>query len=368
MPRIDKITAYPVAVPLRTPMKLASEVITAAENLVVHVVDSDGIEGWGEAASAPTMTGELLPGMVAAVQRFIAPALLGQPADDLDGLGRILRKSIRANSGAKAAVDIALHDLVGKRREMSVSALLGEVRHESVPVIRMISPAGPGTLSERASEAAGAGYTHFKLKVGAGVAQDADNVAKLRDVIGMDRHLSADANMGWTAEEALEFLDRVAGFDLAYLEQPVADDDVTSMAAISARTPVPLCIDEALHGPQDIVAHAQARAAVGAGIKLIKLAGYAGAAEAERLAREAGWNTTYASKIAETSIGAAATLHAAARAVTVDWGVSITTQYLEGDIAGEPVAIREGVAAIPSGSGLGVSVDSGQLDRYRLDI
>lgn len=366
MSRLVRITAHPIGVPLRTPMKLASESIKVAENLIVHIVDSDGVEGWGEAASAPTMTGETLPSMVAAVERFISPVLLGQPVNDLDALGKILRRSIRANPGAKAAVDIALHDLIAKRRGAPIHMLLGEPLHQQIAAIRMISPAGPGALAERVSEAAEAGYSHFKLKVGTGVRDDATNVAVVRDIIGAAGHLSTDANMGWTVEEARDFLERVADFDLAYLEQPVPDDDVAGMAEIATTSSVPLCIDEALHSPADIISHARAKAAAGVGVKLIKLGGYAGTVEVERLAREAGWNTTYASKIAETSIGAAAILHAAALATTVDWGVSITTQYLDGDIATEPITIKNGTAAVPVGPGLGVTVDRELLDHYRL--
>jgi muconate cycloisomerase len=305
--------------------------------------------------------------MVAAVERFISPALLGQPVNDLEALGRILRRSIRANSGAKAAVDIALHDLIAKRKGVPVHMLFGKPLHQHVPAIRMISPAGPSTLAERIGEAAEAGYSHFKLKVGTGVRDDAANVAVMRDVAGAAGHLSADANMGWTVEEARDFLERIADFNLAYLEQPVLDDDVAGMAEIAATSQVPLCIDEALHSPADIIAHAHVNAAAGVGVKLIKLGGYAATFEVERLAREAGWNTTYASKIAETSIGAAAILHAAALATTVDWGVSITTQYLDGDVATEPVTVGNGTAAVPVGSGLGITVDRELLDRYRLN-
>ncbi|MCG8652871.1 MAG: hypothetical protein MI861_23730, partial [Pirellulales bacterium] len=131
MPHISSITAIPIAVPLRKPMKLASETITSAENLLVRVTESDGAEGWGEAASAPTMTGELLPGMVAAVERAIAPALIGLPSDDLGPANKALNGSIYGNPGAKAAVDIALHDLVGKRNACPVHELLGTATHRA---------------------------------------------------------------------------------------------------------------------------------------------------------------------------------------------------------------------------------------------
>ena len=340
MPHITSITAIPVAIPLRTPMKLASEMITSAENLVVQVVDSDGAEGWGEAASAPTMTGELLPGMVAAVERSIAPALIGRPSDDLGPANKALHGSIYANPGAKAAVDIALHDLVGKRKTRPVHALLGAAAHRAFPAIRMIGPGKRESFVRDIEQARAAGFSHYKLKVGAKVRDDVDNANLLRRTIGPQCHLSADANMGWGVTDAIEFLDCVTELDVAYLEQPVAEDDLEGMTSGAAR---------------------------GAGIKLIKLAGYSGAAEAERLCRAYEWNSTYASKIAETSVGAAAVLHAAALAETVDWGVSITNQYLADDLVQQPIQITKGVAKLPRADGLGVSIDMQKLNHYRLD-
>ncbi len=367
MPHITSITAIPVAIPLRTPMKLASEMITSAENLVVQVVDSDGVEGWGEAASAPTMTGELLPGMVAAVERSIAPALIGRPSDDLRPANKALHGSIYANPGAKAAVDIALHDLVGKRKTRPVHTLLGAAVHRAFPAIRMIGPGKPESFVRDIEQALAAGFSHYKLKVGAKVRDDVDNANLLRRTIGPQCHLSADANMGWGVTDAIEFLDCVNELDVTYLEQPVAEDDLEGMTSISQKSAVPLCIDEALHSPLSIVRHADAGAARGAGIKLIKLAGYSGAAEAERLCRAYGWNSTYASKIAETSVGAAAVLHAAALAETVDWGVSITNQYLADDLVQQSIQINKGVVKLPRADGLGVSIDTQKLNHYRLD-
>jgi L-alanine-DL-glutamate epimerase-like enolase superfamily enzyme len=81
--RLVAVEAGPLHLPLRHPMRLASETVAVAETLLVRVVDDTGREGWGEASSAPTMTGDLLPGMVAAVERFLAPALLAAVVPDV---------------------------------------------------------------------------------------------------------------------------------------------------------------------------------------------------------------------------------------------------------------------------------------------
>src|SRR5258708_23307080 len=111
MATIIRVEPFGIGLPLRKPMRLASETIVVAENLFVRVTSSDGLVGWGEAASAPTMTGELLERMVATVRRFVGPALLSAPLDDLAALEERTARSIRANSGRKSAVVIARHDL-----------------------------------------------------------------------------------------------------------------------------------------------------------------------------------------------------------------------------------------------------------------
>jgi len=365
--QIEKITAIPVSIPLREPIKLASETITHAENLVVRIIDSEGIEGWGEAASAPTMTGELLVGMVAAVQRFIGPALNGEPLNDILALQLKIDRSIRANSAAKAAVDIALYDLVGKRNGCPVHQLLGGGRHQVVPVILMLSGHETEELAGALLKAKGNGWSHFKLKVGSEPTSDGALLEHLRKVAGPDVHLAADANMAWDVAAATKFINSTKDIGLAYLEQPLSDDDVEGMARIAANASCPICIDEAVHSVEDITIHNRLNAAKGAGLKLIKLGGYREIARAEQTARKFGWNTTYASKIAETSIGAAAVLHAAALADTVDWGVSLTAQYLTDDLTLESINVSSGRAHVPNAPGLGICINQDKLDRYRID-
>jgi hypothetical protein len=142
---------------------------------------------------------------------------------------------------------------------------------------------------------------------------------------------------------------------LDYLEQPVADDDLPGMAMVAAALPCPVCFDEGLHGPRDIEAHAAARAAQGVGLKAIKLGGLQATLAADALARRLGMRTTWACKIAESSIGAASVLHAAAVLPEVEWGVSVTHRYLAEDVVAEPVAVLAGDATLPAGPGLGLA-------------
>src|SRR5215469_13416740 len=126
---VDKLTIKaiePIAVslPMKKPVQMAGETVARADNVFVRVQADDGVVGWGEAASAPTMTGETVAGMMAAI-KLMAPKLVGCAADDFAAASVVMDARLYGNQGAKAAIEMALHDLVGHARNLPVCALLG---------------------------------------------------------------------------------------------------------------------------------------------------------------------------------------------------------------------------------------------------
>ena len=362
--RLVAVEAWPLALPLLHPMRLASETIRVAETLLVRAVDSDGREGWGEASIAPTMTGELLPGMVSAVRRFLAPALLAAPVT-LAMLTHRLDRAIRGNTGAKAAAEVAVLDLLARRAGLPLSALLGQALRDEVPAIRMVGEADPEATLAGVQAARDAGFSHVKLKLGMAATPEADValVQRARALLGPAAHLSGDVNMAWSLDAARRFLHTLRPGTLAYLEQPVADDDLDGMAEL-ATMGCPLCLDEGLHDAGEIDRYAARQAVAGFGLKAIKLGGLLPTLAADRRARAHGLQTTLACKIAETSVGAAATLHLAAVVADVSWGVSVTHPYLAEDVTAAPLPVVRGMAAVPPGPGHGVVPDATRLARF----
>ena len=133
--RIKAIEPIAVSLPMKKPVKMAGETVTRADNILVRIETDDGAVGWGEAASAPTMTGETVASMMAAVAHM-APGLLKRPADDIAGAAAAMDAQMYGNSGAKAAIEIALHDLVGRAKGLPLHALLGGKRREPHSVAR----------------------------------------------------------------------------------------------------------------------------------------------------------------------------------------------------------------------------------------
>jgi len=350
--KIRRLEAIAVRLPLRRPVRMASEVVSAAENVLVRLETAEGLVGWGEAASAPTMTGETVASMVREIEA-VAPRL-----SDTEDAHAILRGT---PPGAAAAIDIALHDATGKAVGKPVHALLGSERRASMPLMWTLA----GDIAE-ARERFAAGYRVFKIKIGIGdPAVDATRTAAIcAELRGADM-ICADANQGWTRAQAIDYVRAVQGLGLAFVEQPVMARDVDGMAVVAQASAVPVAFDEGVHDAEGIRRHHAARCA-GGSLKAIKLGGLRGLTAAAELCQSLGLKVNLACKIAESGIAAAALLHAAAVVPALQWAVSLTSHNLEEDLIAEPLAIANGRASVPRGAGLGVEVRERQIERYRI--
>lgn len=363
--RIRRVDAIPIAVPLAKPMLMAAERITKADNLIVRLEADNGLVGWGEATVAPTMTGDTLPGMVAAVRQHMAPLLIGADALDRAELARRCRHSIEHNGGAKAAVEIALLDLVGKQLSVPCVELIGgALRHWVENMWLLGNPDIAADIAEAKRKVA-EGYGYFKLKVGVKPVQEEIEAAlAMRAQLGPDVKLCADANTGWNARQARAYLRGVEGAGLLFLEQPLPNDQIQAMGALNRLGILPICGDECLSGADEILSLGQAGIIGGANLKLIKAGGVTPLLAASALCKQLGLSVTLAGKVSGTSVSAAATLAAACAAPALDWGVNLTHVYLAEDIVLDPVRIENRRVNMRTGPGLGVEVDEDAVRRF----
>ena len=363
---IRRVDAIPVALPLKSPMKMSGITVATAENVLVRIEAADGRVGWGEAASAPTMTGDTLGGLVAAVRDHLAPMLIGQDAFDRPALVLALRRALMGNTGAHSAVEMALLDLTGRAgNKRLVDAVVPKPLRTTVKPMWLLGNATPeqDIVEARAKEREG--FHFFKLKIG--VKPLADEIAAahaVREALGKRMPLCADANGGLTLASAKRYVERTRAARLAFIEQPLPHDDLAGLKAL-AKLRTPIGVDESIHSLADVTANARAGAA-GVSLKLIKLGGFTTAYEAAKLCRRLRLKINVAAKIAESSIASAAAVHLACAVPNVDWGVSLTHFYLAEDIVRQPLAIRDGAVALPAGPGLGVEVDEAAVERYRV--
>ncbi len=363
--KIRRIEAIAVSLPMTKPMKMAGVEIGSADNVLVRVELDGGETGWGEAASAPLMTGETVESMVAAI-RHMAPALNGAAVHDIGLVSALMDRNLYANQAAKSALEMALHDALGKTSGRPVYALLGGKRRDRVPVLWLVGTGSAETDVEEARRKRAAGCVAYKIKVGVGEPrEDAERTRRICEALGTGCLISADANQGWTAEQAIAYVHAVEDTTLDFLEQPIPAGDLAGMARVAAASRIPIGIDEGLHCIADLARHHQAGAARGGSLKTIKLGGLRGVQQAAELCLSLGMKVNLACKVAESGIGAAAMLHLAAAVPAVDWGVSVTNQYLADDVLRTPLAIADGYADVPTGPGLGIEVDEARVRRYQ---
>jgi muconate cycloisomerase len=362
---IKSIAPIAIRLPMIKPVIMAGEEVRQADNVLVRIETDTGLIGWGEAASAPTMTGETIESMVAAMHHMTS-SLIGRDATDIAGALTTMDGRMYGNHGAKAAIEIALHDLLGKAMNQPVHALLGTQIRNRIAIMGVIGGGDyDGDLKDAAKKKA-EGFTTFKIKVGIDTPdKDAARTRDICGILGADSLISADANQGFSTDEGVAFMHAVAGSGLDFFEQPVSADDLGGMAAVAAAGDIAIGADEGIHSLHDIQSHHDRKAARGVSLKAIKLGGILGVVNAGRLCGKLGMSVNVSCKTGESSIACAAALHIAAVIPDISWGLTLTNGALGQDITATPIRIERGFAETLDRPGLGVEVDEDRVQRHR---
>jgi L-alanine-DL-glutamate epimerase-like enolase superfamily enzyme len=366
--KIKRIEPIAVSLPMKKPVFMAGVEIRQADNVLIRLEADNGVVGWGEAASAPTMTGETVESMMAAAA-YLAPALIGRPADDIAGALAAMAGRMYGNSAAKAAIEMALHDLVGRATNRPAHALLGGKRRSRIALLGVISNGELAADLRDAGNKKAAGFRAFKIKVGIDTPLiDGERTRRVCELLGPDLLISSDANQGWSAEEAVQYARTVAGSGLTFFEQPVLADDIAGMAAIAAAADCAIGADESIHGLEDIRRHHERKAARGVSLKTIKLGGMRGVMAAGLLCDQLGMAVNVSCKTGESSLAGAAGVHLAAALPQITWGLTLSHEGLADDVTARPIRVEHGHVEVSDRPGLGIDVDEDRVRRYRRDI
>ncbi|MFG2045395.1 mandelate racemase/muconate lactonizing enzyme family protein [Dactylosporangium sp. NPDC048998] len=314
---IAEVRAHAVSVPLHTPFVTALRTATTVESLLVEVVDADGHSGFGEAPQVWKVTGDSVAGARACVEQILGPLLAGRDADDVAGGARAVHAAVAGNTAARAAVDVALHDLAARRLGVPLVRLLGGTRLR-VPTDVTLPAGDADTLGAAARDRVCEGFRVLKVKVGkAGdgerdaAAADVRRVGRIRAEVGPDVRIRLDANQGWTPREAVRAIRGMqdAGLDVELVEQPVPRHDLDGLAWVSDRVDVPILADEAVFGIRELVEVIRRRAADMVNVKLAKCGGIGPARTLLDLAAAHDVGTMVGSMMeTQVGVGAAASL------------------------------------------------------------
>jgi len=316
--KIQAVRCHRLTAPLHTPFVTALRRTAQLETTVVEVVDGDGVCGYGEAPQVWRVTGESLAGAEACLSDPLAEVVVGRTVtdpDDLAVLGPELEDAVVGNFGAKAAMDVALHDLAARQVGVPLPRLLGAETPGpwQVPTDVTVSAGEADALAATATARLRDGFTVLKLKVGTDAAHDVARVAAVR-AAAPDARIRVDANQGWTPEEAIAVIQAMedAGLDVEFVEQPVSRYDLDGLARVTEAVATPVMADESVFGPRDLTAVIDRRAADLVNIKLAKCGGLGVARDLLVRTRDAGMGTIVGSMMeGPIGVGAAASLVAA---------------------------------------------------------
>jgi len=355
---------YPLEIPMTRPIKMSGETVTHAQTVLLRLTDEAGRAGWGEAGAAPLMTGETI-GSLYASTCYLVERLIGAAVESPVAITPLLEKILYGNSSAKAVVETALMDLLAQRAGVPLYQLLNPEAKSPVR-LEMLHMLASGNLEGELEEARtlrAQGYRHWKIKVGVGaVDYDVKRITAIVPQLKGDV-VSADANMALSFAAGDAIADAGAAAGLSFLEQPFHTGTIAAMAKLHARTHLPLCADESIQSIEDIALHADAHAAQGVSLKLIKLGGVGPAVEAGRLALSRGMKLNLACKVAETTISAAATSHVGFALGDIAWGYSMSNRYLQADICEQAFLPIEGAVSTAQVQrpGLGYAPEAARL-------
>ncbi|MGZ3309491.1 MAG: mandelate racemase/muconate lactonizing enzyme family protein [Xanthobacteraceae bacterium] len=367
--KIKRVEPIAVSFPMKKPVFMAGVEIRQADNILVRVEADNAVVGWGEAASAPTMTGETVESMMAAVA-YLAAAVEERPAEDIAGTVTAMATRMYANQAAKAAIEMALHDLVGRATGRPAHALLGGKQRSRMAILGVISTGELASDLREAERKKADGYSAFKIKVGIDKPLiDGERTRRVCEILGREALISSDANQGWSADEAVQYVRAVADAGLDFFEQPVHADDIDGMAAVAAAAAdIAIGADESIHSLADIRRHHERGAARGVSLKTIKLGGMRAVMEAGRLCDRLGLNVNVSAKTGESSIACAAATHIAAALPQIAWGLTLSNEGLSDDATARPIRIERGHVEVSDRPGLGIDVDEDRVRRYRRDV
>jgi L-alanine-DL-glutamate epimerase-like enolase superfamily enzyme len=360
--RVSRVEAFPVSYPVTSYFKFFTR--PERQAVFVKITCDDGSTGWGQSVPLPTWSYETLESVTTALRRYLGPALTGQSAGDIEGAHAAMNKAIAASFStgmpiAKAGIDLALHDLAGKRAGKSLPELWGRKPLERIPLSWTVNVKTVEEVEPLMAEGRKRGYRHFNIKVAPDVKFD---LALAKEVRGLapDCFLWADANGGYDTDTALTVAPKLRDAGVNVLEQPVPPNRLTGLAALKKQGALPIILDEGVVSLADLEEFHKLGLLDGVAMKPARTAGlFTARRQAEYMERNK--LMFLGSGLTDPDVSLAASL-----ALFGAWGLRYPAalngpQFLAGSFLKKPFQVENGALRVPTGAGLGVEVDERRI-------
>ncbi len=338
---------------LTRPYTIAYETIEAVDNQIVRIDTENGLFGIGTASPGDEVTGESIVECGRALETHLTSLLLGQDVRHLNSLIRQLQVEMPSTPAARAAIDMALHDLMAKYLKIPLVEMLGGVHH-SLPTSITIGIESIRESLEEAQECLGRGFRILKVKIGKSIESDLERLHKLREMLGQEITIRVDINQGYSLEEYMHFIQKTLSLGLEFIEQPLKSTDIDGMRQLPAAVRVKTAADESLIDAGDALNYAYPPRPFGIyNIKLMKCGGIYSAQQIAVIADWAGidlmWGCNDESIVAISAALHAALASPATRYLDLDGSLDLARDVVQGGFV-----LKDGELSVTDKPGLGV--------------
>lgn len=309
--KITDIHIKTIHIPLVTSFKTALRTVTDFENILVMVTTDSGLVGYGGAAPTAVITGDTLPAIIGGIE-YIRDQIVGMEVEHAELIFQRLNRCLVGNTSAKAAVDMAIYDLLAKSLNVPLYRLLGGLVQEIETDITVGLDTPEKMVAESVKKVA-EGFCILKIKVGGRPELDIERLQAIQSAVGQEILIRIDANQGWSAKEAVRVGKKLQQLDINIdmMEQPVAARDFSGMAFVRNQLDLSIVADESVFSQADALELVIRHAVDGLNIKLMKCGGIYNALKIAAIAESAGIPCMVGSMM-ESQVSVTAAAHFAA--------------------------------------------------------
>lgn len=365
--KITEIIVHPLRMPLVHPYVLSNAygVLADSDQIYVEIKTDEGITGWGEGNPWAGFSGDIAESVVCVLKKLVGPGLLGKDPTNINAVHKAMDGMISGNKMVKAAIDMACYDILGKLLGAPVHKILGGKKYDTIRCFWSIGGSTPEDSVAEVLSIKEQGFWGCMIKIGTDYKNDIARTLAVREAVGPDFPLIADANQGWDYDTALRYGRSIECADLLFYEQPVKAWDIDSLAKLRRNLRTPISADEGVSTIQEAMRLVKAEACDVFSIKTSKQGGIMPAKQICEYATENGIQLFFNSMI-EGGITQAASLNLAATSdIMMTTGHSFfSTLRHKDDVTNFRNLVVDGITNIPDEPGLGVRVYEEKVKQY----
>ena len=359
---IQQVELYKLSIPLIEPFTTSLGTDYSAENVLVKIITTEGIIGFGECSPYMPINGESQDTCFI-VGQYFAKALKGKNPLQIEDCINLMDKIIYANSSIKSAFDIALYDIASQHAGVPLYKLIGGKNNKTIITDYTVSIGDPEKMAADAVKIKSQGYPAIKIKLGKHGPTDVERIKAIRAAVGNEIPLRIDANQGWGVEEAITTLKALAQFDIQHCEEPIPRWAFMELPRVKKESPIPIMADESCSDEHDAERLIKIGACDYFNIKLGKSGGIFKALKMARMAEAANIHLQVGAMVESRLAMTAFAHYALCSPNIVHFDFDTALMFKEDPVTGGIIYKENGVVEVPETIGLGATIDEDWLSK-----